>query len=82
MDLLPRKQTKQQTDSDNNNYCNRASYMNVKLYNMIIVFRNDCSPGPSYMVDKKITRFGVDGTPMYSILGRSRNASEKTLHHY
>ncbi|XP_063058111.1 outer dense fiber protein 3-like protein 2b [Engraulis encrasicolus] len=32
----------------------------------------DSSPGPQYFVDAKITRFGRDGTPAYSMLGRMR----------
>lgn len=30
----------------------------------------DCSPGPKYHIDAKLTRFGRDGTPAYSIHGR------------
>ncbi|KAF7705871.1 outer dense fiber protein 3-like protein 2a isoform X2 [Silurus meridionalis] len=32
----------------------------------------DSSPGPQYHVDSKITRFGRDGTPSYSMLGRKK----------
>uniref|UniRef100_A0A3B4U0W7 CIMAP1 family member D n=1 Tax=Seriola dumerili TaxID=41447 RepID=A0A3B4U0W7_SERDU len=32
----------------------------------------DSSPGPQYHVDAKITRFGKDGTPAYSMLGRMK----------
>ncbi|XP_017326586.1 outer dense fiber protein 3-like protein 2a isoform X1 [Ictalurus punctatus] len=32
----------------------------------------DSSPGPRYHVDSKITRFGRDGTPSYSMLGRKK----------
>ncbi|XP_016356121.1 LOW QUALITY PROTEIN: outer dense fiber protein 3-like protein 2 [Sinocyclocheilus anshuiensis] len=30
----------------------------------------DCSPGPKYHIDDKLTHFGRDGTPAYSIHGR------------
>uniref|UniRef100_A0A673JBJ4 Outer dense fiber of sperm tails 3-like 2b n=1 Tax=Sinocyclocheilus rhinocerous TaxID=307959 RepID=A0A673JBJ4_9TELE len=30
----------------------------------------DCSPGPKYHIDDKLTRFERDGTPAYSIHGR------------
>ncbi|XP_030640964.1 outer dense fiber protein 3-like protein 2b [Chanos chanos] len=30
----------------------------------------DSSPGPRYYIDAKVTRFGRDGSPAYSILGR------------
>ncbi|XP_048039009.1 outer dense fiber protein 3-like protein 2b [Megalobrama amblycephala] len=33
----------------------------------------DCSPGPKYHIDAKLTRFGRDGTPAYSIHGRMEN---------
>ncbi|KAM3875630.1 outer dense fiber protein 3-like protein 2b isoform 2-T2 [Diretmus argenteus] len=36
----------------------------------------DSSPGPRYYVDAKITRFGRDGTPAYSMLGRMKEAKE------
>ncbi|KAM6921060.1 outer dense fiber protein 3-like protein 2b [Xenentodon cancila] len=36
----------------------------------------DCSPGPRYQVDAKITRFGKDGTPSYSMLGRMKVQKE------
>ncbi|XP_023699330.2 outer dense fiber protein 3-like protein 2b isoform X1 [Paramormyrops kingsleyae] len=36
------------------------------------MFSVDSSPGPKYHVDAKITRFGRDGTPAYSMLGRMR----------
>ncbi|XP_049917601.1 outer dense fiber protein 3-like protein 2a [Epinephelus moara] len=32
----------------------------------------DCSPGPRYQIDAKVTRFGRMETPSYSILGRGR----------
>ncbi|XP_076880647.1 outer dense fiber protein 3-like protein 2b isoform X2 [Brachyhypopomus gauderio] len=31
----------------------------------------DSSPGPRYYIDSKVTRFGKDGSPAYSILGRT-----------
>ncbi|KAJ7390541.1 Outer dense fiber protein 3B [Desmophyllum pertusum] len=37
------------------------------------MFKKDCSPGPGYQVDPRITRKGHDGTPNYSILGRQRD---------
>ncbi|XP_029284708.1 outer dense fiber protein 3-like protein 2b isoform X2 [Cottoperca gobio] len=36
----------------------------------------DSSPGPQYHIDAKITRFGRDGTPAYSMLGRVRAQNE------
>uniref|UniRef100_A0A3Q3X7K8 Uncharacterized protein n=1 Tax=Mola mola TaxID=94237 RepID=A0A3Q3X7K8_MOLML len=36
----------------------------------------DSSPGPKYNVDAKITRFGRDGTPAYSMLGRLKAKSK------
>lgn len=39
------------------------------------VYCVDSSPGPKYHVDAKITRFGKDGTPSYSMLGRMKKAS-------
>ncbi|XP_050933196.1 outer dense fiber protein 3-like protein 2b [Lates calcarifer] len=36
----------------------------------------DSSPGPQYCVDAKITRFGKDGTPSYSMLGRTKLQNE------
>ena len=43
---------------------------------MRTVFRRDCSPGPGYFVQSSITRFGNDGTPTYSILGRAKDPSK------
>lgn len=40
------------------------------------VYFVDSSPGPQYHVDAKITRFGKDGTPAYSILGRMKGQSK------
>ncbi|XP_037326687.2 outer dense fiber protein 3-like protein 2b [Pungitius pungitius] len=34
------------------------------------MYRVDSSPGPQYHIDAKMTRFGRDGTPAYSMLGR------------
>ncbi|XP_067370534.1 outer dense fiber protein 3-like protein 2b [Channa argus] len=39
----------------------------------------DSSPGPQYQVDAKITRFGKDGTPAYSMLGRTKTHKELFL---
>ncbi|XP_076828174.1 outer dense fiber protein 3-like protein 2a [Brachyhypopomus gauderio] len=36
----------------------------------------DSSPGPLYHVDSRITRFGRDGTPSYSMLGRTKPGAE------
>ena len=43
---------------------------------LLAVFRKDASPGPGYFVDPAISRFGRDGTPSYSILGRQKDPSE------
>lgn len=37
-----------------------------------VVVSVDCSPGPRYQIDAKVTRFGRMETPSYSILGRGR----------
>ncbi|XP_029938597.1 outer dense fiber protein 3-like protein 2b [Salarias fasciatus] len=39
----------------------------------------DSSPGPKYHIDAKITRFGKDGTPAHSMLGRVK--AQKELFH-
>ncbi|XP_037104665.1 outer dense fiber protein 3-like protein 2b [Syngnathus acus] len=36
----------------------------------------DCSPGPQYHIDAKMTRLGRDGTPAYSMLGRTKLQKE------
>nr|XP_024001632.1 outer dense fiber protein 3-like protein 2 [Salvelinus alpinus] len=36
----------------------------------------DCSPGPQYHIDAKMTRFGRVGTPSYSMLGRARRGAD------
>ncbi|XP_030290135.1 outer dense fiber protein 3-like protein 2b [Sparus aurata] len=36
----------------------------------------DSSPGPKYHIDAKVTRFGRDGTPAYSMLGRMKAEKE------
>lgn len=41
-----------------------------------IVLFEDSSPGPRYLVDSKTTRFGRDGTPSYSMLGRRKVRGE------
>ena len=35
--------------------------------------KNDGSPGPVYFTNPKVTRYGVDGTPSYSVLGRQKD---------
>lgn len=42
----------------------------------LAVYCVDSSPGPQYHIDAKITRFGRDGTPAYSILGRVKAQSK------
>lgn len=37
------------------------------------MFKKDCSPGPGYFIDSKITKAGMDGTASYSILGRQKD---------
>jgi len=37
------------------------------------MFKKDCSPGPGYFIDPKISRHGCDGNPSYSILGRQKD---------
>ena len=34
---------------------------------------NDASPGPVYLPNFKVTRYGQDGTPMYSVYGRIKS---------
>lgn len=43
---------------------------------MCAVYCVDCSPGPKYHIDAKMTRFGRDGTPAYSMLGRIKSKSK------
>ena len=53
---------------------NRVQCFNVSFYFLdLSVFSSDCSPGPGYKIDPRITRAGVDGTPSYSMLGRQRD---------
>ncbi|KAM9831168.1 outer dense fiber protein 3-like protein 2b [Neosynchiropus ocellatus] len=40
------------------------------------IFGVDSSPGPRYHVQAKMTRFGKDGTPAYSMLGRIKPRNE------
>ena len=42
------------------------------------VYSVDSSPGPQYYIDAKMTRFGRDGNPAYSMLGRVRGPSKFT----
>ena len=43
------------------------------------VFGKSYGPGPAYAVHHRITRHGLDGTPVYSILGRARDRCESDL---
>lgn len=36
-------------------------------------FKNECSPGPKYWINPRVTRGGLDGTPVYSILGQQKD---------
>lgn len=36
-------------------------------------FSQDSSPGPVYLPNVKVTRYGKDGTPMYSVYGRVKS---------
>lgn len=36
-------------------------------------FRDDCSPGPCYMLNSKVFKDGNDGTPHYSLYGRQKD---------
>lgn len=45
----------------------------------IIVFKKESSPGPKYMVDYHYTRFGRDGTPHYSMLGKNKDMGKMLL---
>lgn len=51
--------------------CYPAYSFGTRLDNSM--FSSDCSPGPGYKIDPRITRAGVDGTPSYSMLGRQRD---------
>ncbi|XP_007233327.2 outer dense fiber protein 3-like protein 2b [Astyanax mexicanus] len=44
--------------------------MSENMYNI------DSSPGPRYNIDAKVTRFGRDGSPAYSIYGRTPGPKE------
>lgn len=63
----------------------KLGYANVGITNYkinelkILVFKSECSPGPAYHVQHQITRFGMDGTPKYSMLGRSKDGSKTNL---
>ncbi|XP_069042048.1 outer dense fiber protein 3-like protein 2b isoform X3 [Lepisosteus oculatus] len=39
------------------------------------VYSVDSSPGPRYYIDAKLTRFGRDGSPAFSMLGRARGSA-------
>lgn len=57
----------------------------IQCFNMVfyvldfLVFSSDCSPGPGYKIDPRITRAGVDGTPSYSMLGRQQDQRKYTI---
>ena len=53
--------------------------LSVCLSVFLSVFGGDCSPGPGYFVDSKITKKGKDGTPSYSMLGRHRDLGKPRL---
>ncbi|XP_021369338.1 outer dense fiber protein 3-like [Mizuhopecten yessoensis] len=38
-------------------------------------FRDDCSPGPCYLLNPKVYKDGTDGTPSYSLYGRKKDLS-------
>ncbi|EDO35555.1 predicted protein [Nematostella vectensis] len=40
---------------------------------------NDCSPGPMYLPDSRITRVGAEGNPKYSLGGTDRYAKKTIL---
>lgn len=40
-----------------------------------VVFRKETSPGPIYFIDPMLSRYGRDGNPSYSILGRQKDLS-------
>lgn len=58
-----------------------------KYYNVMLclfcfdctVHSIDCSPGPKYHIDAKLTRFGRDGTPAYSIHGRMESRGKSVI---
>lgn len=46
------------------------------MFTFPAVYCVDSSPGPKYHIDAKVTRFGRDGTPAYSMLGRMKAESK------
>ncbi|KAJ8315436.1 hypothetical protein KUTeg_007586 [Tegillarca granosa] len=41
-------------------------------------YSDDCSPGPCYALNPKVTKYGADGTPHYSLYSRNKDlASQK-----
>jgi len=42
-------------------------------------YSDDCSPGPCYAPNPKITKHGSDGTPHYSLYGRNRELSSQNF---
>lgn len=63
-------------------HVNRVRWFNVFCFYFLdfLVFSSDCSPGPGYKIDPRITRAGVDGTPSYSMLGRQRDQRKYIYH--
>lgn len=51
-------------------------HVNKNLFTLPAVYGVDSSPGPKYHIDAKISRFGKDGTPAYSMLGRMKAESK------
>ena len=48
-------------------------FSNKVLYYLLSAFKDECSPGPQYKIDPRITKTGLDGTPAYSILGQQKD---------
>ena len=44
------------------------------------VMKEECSPGPAYSVNCRLTRYGMDGTPIYSMLGRNKDGSKTKIY--
>lgn len=58
---------------------NSSVHMQYISFLCSLVYGADCSPGPRYLMEEKITRFGKDGTPAYSILGRGKNLGKQSV---
>ena len=50
------------------------------MINCFSVFSKDASPGPVHSFDPRLSRFGKDGTPSYSILGRQKDLGQSETH--